>query len=88
MFTATIIKLHGYIASISRFPGRVTHKWLHSTQYVPGGDYSSSSTSNLKLHFRWASQVVLVVQNLPADAEDGRDVGLISGSGRFPGGAW
>ena len=27
-----------------------------------------------------------MVQNLPADAEDGRDVGLISGSGRFPGG--
>ena len=27
-----------------------------------------------------------VVKNLPASAEDARDVGLIPGSGRFPGG--
>ena len=32
-----------------------------------------------------ASQVVLVVKNLPAHAEDVRDVGLIPGSGRCPG---
>ena len=32
----------------------------------------------------WASQVVLVVKNLPANAGDERDVGLISGLGRFP----
>ena len=30
-----------------------------------------------------ASQVVLVVKNLPANAGDTRDVGSISGSGRF-----
>ena len=30
----------------------------------------------------WASQVVLVVKNLPANAGDLRDVGLIPGSGR------
>ena len=34
----------------------------------------------------WASQVVLVVKNLPANAGDIRDVGLFSGSGRPPGG--
>ena len=34
----------------------------------------------------WASQVVLVVKNPPANAEDIRDVGSIPGSGRFPGG--
>ena len=34
----------------------------------------------------WASQVVLVVKNLPASAADVRDVGLIPGSGRSPGG--
>ena len=34
----------------------------------------------------WASQVVLVVKNLPANAGDIRDVGLIPGSGRSPGG--
>ena len=33
-----------------------------------------------------ASKVVLVVKNLPANAGDGRDAGLISGLGRSPGG--
>ena len=33
-----------------------------------------------------ASQVALVVKNLPANAGDLRDVGLIPGSGRCPGG--
>ena len=31
-------------------------------------------------------QVMLVVKNQPANAEDIRDVGLISGLGRYPGG--
>ena len=34
----------------------------------------------------WASQVALVVKNLPANAEDIRDLGSIPGSGRSPGG--
>ena len=34
----------------------------------------------------WASLVALVVKNLPASAGDVRDVGLIPGSGRAPGG--
>jgi len=33
-----------------------------------------------------ASQVALVVKNLPASAEDIRDAGLIPGPGRSPGG--
>ena len=33
-----------------------------------------------------ASQVALVVKNLPASAGDLRDMGLIPGSGRSPGG--
>ena len=33
-----------------------------------------------------ASQMVLVVKNLPANAGDVRDVGSIPGLGRFPGG--
>ena len=33
-----------------------------------------------------ASQVVLVVKNLPANAVDVRDVGSVLGSGRSPGG--
>ena len=38
-----------------------------------------------KLYRPWASQVMLVVKNLPAKAGDVRDKGLIPGSGRFPG---
>ena len=34
----------------------------------------------------WASQVALVVKNPPAHAGDLRDVSLIPGSGRSPGG--
>ena len=34
----------------------------------------------------WDSQVAIVVKNPPANAGDIRDMGLISGSGRFPGG--
>ena len=34
----------------------------------------------------WASQVALVVKNLPSNVGDVRDVGSISGSGRSPGG--
>ena len=33
----------------------------------------------------WASQVALVVKNLPASAGDARDVGSIPGTGRVPG---
>ena len=33
-----------------------------------------------------ASQVALVVENLPVNAGDARDVGSITGSGRSPGG--
>ena len=33
----------------------------------------------------WASQVVPVVKNPPANGGDVRDGGLIPGSGRFPG---
>ena len=39
-----------------------------------------------KLRYRGASQVALVVKNLPANAEDKRDAGSIRGSGRSPGG--
>jgi len=34
----------------------------------------------------WASQMVKVVKNLPANAGDIRDLGSIPGSGRSPGG--
>ena len=34
----------------------------------------------------WASHVALVLKNMPATAGNIRDVGLIPGSGRSPGG--
>ena len=37
-------------------------------------------------HDKWASQVVLMVKNPPANAGDIRDMGSILGSGRSPGG--
>ena len=40
-------------------------------------------TFNEKYH--WASQVALVVKNLPVNARDPRDAGLIPESGRSPG---
>ena len=39
-------------------------------------------------HRERASQVALLVKNLPANAGDIRDVGSIPGSGRSPGGGW
>ena len=45
-----------------------------------------SSTINDCYSYDWASQVVLVVKNTLANAEDVRDVGSIPGSGRSPGG--
>ena len=35
---------------------------------------------------RWASQVILVIKNSPANAGNIRDAGSIPGSGRSPGG--
>ena len=46
-------------------------------------DYITSLEKDLM--FKGASQVVLVVKNLPAKAGDVRDLGLIPGSGRSPG---
>ena len=40
-------------------------------------------TFNEKYH--WASQVAVVVKNLPVNARDVRDAGLIPESGRSPG---
>ena len=34
----------------------------------------------------YTSQMALMVKSLPANAEDTREVGLILGSGRYPGG--
>ena len=46
---------------------------------------SSGWVSILALPFTGASQMLLVVKNLPANAGDIRDAGLIPGSGKSPG---
>ena len=46
---------------------------------MPLFSFKSCIVSRLKV-----SQVVQLVKNLPANAGDIRDVGLIPGSGRFP----
>ena len=48
--------------------------------------FSLQSSIYIRLLNKWASQVVLVVKNLPANAGDIRDMGSIPGSGRSPGG--
>ena len=55
-----------------------------------GPTYPFPSFSNFQLayiprDFFWASQMALVIKNLPADAEEVRDMGLNHGSGRPPG---
>ena len=44
-----------------------------------------TSWDSIHLYVYWASQVALVVRNLPANAGNARNVGLIPGSGRSPG---
>ena len=50
-----------------------------------GFTISSPERISYMLSTNMASQVVLVVKNLSANAGDKRDVGLILGSGRSPG---
>ena len=57
--------------------------------YSPWGRKELDTTERLHLFSLQkprASQVALVVKNPPANAGDTRDMCLISGSGRFPGG--
>ena len=54
-------------------------------------EYKENLLKNLFLKFTigpficWASHVVLVVKNLPANTGDSRDMGSIPGLGRSPG---
>ena len=51
-----------------------------------GHDLPTEQQWGLGYEKRWASQVALVAKNPPANAGDIRDMGLIPGSGRSPGG--
>ena len=52
--------------------------------YSPRGCKELDTTE--QLHLEWASQMTLVVKNLPASVGVVRDVGSVSGLGRSPGG--
>ena len=54
--------------------------------YSPWGRKESDTTERLSFSLSWASLVVLLVKNLPANSGDRRDLGSISRSGGSPGG--
>ena len=61
---------------------------------IPSQRHSPKFSSHFKalgfcpgLYFCWTSQVALVVKNLPSNAGDIRDTGLLPGLGRSPAGA-
>ena len=62
-------------------------KWLNLAKLqCPTIQNEKNNSFFTGLLLRWASQVVLVVKNPPANAGDIRDVSLIPRLGRFPGG--
>ena len=60
--------------------------WRATVHMVAKSRTRLSDFTHTHVLFSRASQVALVVENLPASAGDIRDMGLIPGSGRFPGG--
>ena len=52
----------------------------------PSYKVNSTMTTDAHYDYPWGFLVALVVKNLPANAGDIRDSGLIPGSGRSPGG--
>ena len=59
------------------------HMILQSNRIM--GTYFNQSTLRAALKFYWASQMALMVKNLPANAGDRRHTGSIPGSEKFPG---
>ena len=65
----------------------VSVKWQGTKSTYRNGLHSSSlMVKHLKNNENYPTQVALVVKNPPANAGDIKDVGLIPGSGRSPGG--
>ena len=52
---------------------------------VPGSGRSPGEGNGNAVQYSWASQVMLVVKNLPASTGDVRDMGLFPGLGTSPG---
>jgi len=69
---------------MERFKGFVKVTCLYS-HFKSNKCLLKETFKNTHKHHPWASQVALVVKNLPTNAEDLRDTGSIPGSGRSPG---
>ena len=69
---------------LSRLTSSSIHNMLLMVQLLM--DHPRSAHLLYLVRFAWASQVPLVVKNLPASAADIRGVGSIPGLGRSPGG--
>ena len=70
-------------------PTKLPSPWDSPGKNTGVGLTGASRTKSFKAeskHKCGASQVALVVKNLPANAGDARDAGSIPGSGRTPGG--
>ena len=59
--------------------------WWATVHRITKGRTRLSDFTHTHVLLSRASQVALVVENLPASAGDIRDMGLIPRSGRFPG---
>ena len=60
----------------------------HPGEWAPGLYLDIDDTLSKYYTCLWASQVALVVKNLPANADNLRDTASIPGSGRSPGGGY
>ena len=63
------------------------YKELNTTEQLNNKKWHNWISVFLCLTY-WATQVVLTAKNLPANEEDVRDVSLIPGSGKSPGGGY
>ena len=74
--TSTHRQHHGCLQEVLKLP-QMNH-------FYPLGHLSLHNFPWMIFHISRASQVVLMVKNLPANAEDTRNMGSIPGSGRSP----
>ena len=80
--TEYIREVHGLL-----FSTQIFNPWYLSLRCPNslGNVFPCNCTLYIHLHIKWASQVAVVVKNLPANAGDTTDRGSIPGLGRSPG---
>ena len=77
------LKFHNWSETVWRFQCHLMTFWPFTFRICP---HVILYMQCVLLGVPWASLAALVVNNLPANAGDIRDTGLIPGSGRAPGG--